>query len=438
MKLDLEKLVNKGFYRLEPDQARAPGPHLSSTAKTVVILSPPRSCSSLVAGVLSHLGVFMGDKVDGVVFEDNALAKHMEGGKGVDADALITDYNSRYPIWGFKRPGALGYVKGLLRRIRNPHLIFLFRDPLATALREHISIKADLLTRMAAILARQQDMIELMKARKYPALLLSAEKIRYYKREMVNEVISFLGLECTEAQVASAVDFIQLEPSRYLDRSRTDRIVGSIDVMDGRRIAGWARSVWSEAPCKVILRVNGVTRKSCAADLLREDLRVAGVHSTGRCGFEFLMEEEGDVSYDDYVEIFTEEDGASFLFADTVTQWRSKPWGAGVTGSAGPDLEGRHDDVSEKGISGWAWDKSRPLEAISVEIYDGETLLATVTADGFRADLKENGKGHGKHAFHMPAPAALNDGHVHLIRVRFAGTEIDLGDSPRSYTILGK
>src|SRR5439155_1641180 len=93
MKVDLEKLINKGFYRLPCDSTPLATSEATSGHKTVVILSPPRSCSSLVAGVLSKLGVFMGDKASSIVFEDTALAQHLEGGSSTSANALIENYN---------------------------------------------------------------------------------------------------------------------------------------------------------------------------------------------------------------------------------------------------------------------------------------------------------------------------------------------------------
>jgi len=49
-------------------------------------------------------------------------------------------------------------------------------------------------------------------------------------------------------------------------------------------------------------------------------------------------------------------------------------------------LEGYLDLVDATTVGGWAWNPSQPDRPAKVEIYDGTTLLAAVTAAGFRED----------------------------------------------------
>src|SRR4051812_15795047 len=95
-------------------------------------------------------------------------------------------------------------------------------------------------------------------------------------------------------------------------------------------------------------------------------------------------------------------------------------------------FEGSLDKVEVSSVGGWAWDASRPETPIQVEIYDGKTLLATVTASGFREDLKNAGKGDGKHAFNYALAATLRDGQTHAISVRYAGSPLELPGSPKT------
>jgi hypothetical protein len=99
---------------------------------------------------------------------------------------------------------------------------------------------------------------------------------------------------------------------------------------------------------------------------------------------------------------------------------------------AGPPVyEGYHDIADCNTILGWAWDKNRPDEPIQVDIYDGDTRLATITASDFRQDLLSAGHGNGKHAFTYPLPPSLKDGKPHAIRIKYAGTSMDLGNTPK-------
>ncbi|HXD31420.1 MAG TPA: DUF6531 domain-containing protein [Pyrinomonadaceae bacterium] len=96
-------------------------------------------------------------------------------------------------------------------------------------------------------------------------------------------------------------------------------------------------------------------------------------------------------------------------------------------------LEGYHDGANCDKIFGWAWDQSQPNAAVSVDIYDGSTRIATgVPADQFRSDL--SGKGNGFHAFNFPTPASLKNGQTHSITVKFFNTSTNLNTTPKPLT----
>lgn len=96
--------------------------------------------------------------------------------------------------------------------------------------------------------------------------------------------------------------------------------------------------------------------------------------------------------------------------------------------------EGFQDDVNCYNLIGWAWDAGRPNDPVKVEIYDGNTLLATVTADLFRQDLVDARKGNGNHSFNYTLPAQLRDGKPHTIRAKIAGTDVDLAHTSKAIT----
>jgi hypothetical protein len=99
-------------------------------------------------------------------------------------------------------------------------------------------------------------------------------------------------------------------------------------------------------------------------------------------------------------------------------------------------LEGRLDVVDGESISGWVWDRNLPWPPSKVDIYDGETLLATVTANTFRQDVLDAGIGSGQHAFVYATPAELKDGKAHTIQVRVSGSNVQLQGSPKTFNIF--
>ncbi len=93
--------------------------------------------------------------------------------------------------------------------------------------------------------------------------------------------------------------------------------------------------------------------------------------------------------------------------------------------------EGHQGNTDCGTIDGWVWNMKRPNCPISVDIYDGDTLLTTVLANKLRDDLVAAGKGDGNHSFVYLVPAHLKNGKPHSIRVKVAGTNIDLGHTPQ-------
>jgi hypothetical protein len=109
--------------------------------------------------------------------------------------------------------------------------------------------------------------------------------------------------------------------------------------------------------------------------------------------------------------------------------------GGDGNGAASPSLatsEGNLELVDDRAILGWAWDSARPNAAVSVDIFDGDDLLATVRADLYRQDLVNAGKGDGRHGFIYPVPETLRDGRTHRIRVRVTGTRTNLHGTPQT------
>ena len=89
-------------------------------------------------------------------------------------------------------------------------------------------------------------------------------------------------------------------------------------------------------------------------------------------------------------------------------------------------------------VGGWIWDRNQPNTSVNVEIYEGETRLATVPANQFRQDLLDGGIGNGNHSFVYTVPDRLKDGRPHSIEVRASETGFKLSDSPKSITCTTK
>ena len=72
-----------------------------------------------------------------------------------------------------------------------------------------------------------------------------------------------------------------------------------------------------------------------------------------------------------------------------------EPAGASVEGS----LRSNIDYADWGGIKGWIWDPTEPDKTVTIELLDGDSILATVVAGEYRPDLIGAGIGDGRHGF---------------------------------------
>jgi hypothetical protein len=199
---------------------------------------------------------------------------------------------------------------------------------------------------------------------------------------------------------------------------------GFHDTADCNSITGWA---WDanrpNTPISVDIYNGGTLIATVLADQFRQDLFDAG-KGNGVHGFTFAVPP-------------SLKDGQNHLisvgFNGTFQGLTNTPRTINCT-LATPAFEGFHDIADCNSIVGWAWDANQPNTPISVDIYNNNVLLTTVVADVFRQGLLDAGKGNGVHGFVFTVPPALKDGQPHSIRVKFAGTNIDLFNTPRSIT----
>jgi PA14 domain-containing protein/fibronectin type III domain protein len=105
--------------------------------------------------------------------------------------------------------------------------------------------------------------------------------------------------------------------------------------------------------------------------------------------------------------------------------------------SPAPIYEGYLDWADCSTIFGWAADRMQLNTSINVSIYDGATLLATVPANQYRQDIAQHLGDNGLHGFTYAVPASLKDGQPHTIWVKYAGTSINLGETPKSIQCTG-
>lgn len=90
-------------------------------------------------------------------------------------------------------------------------------------------------------------------------------------------------------------------------------------------------------------------------------------------------------------------------------------------------LQGFVDSAQPTRVEGWAFDPENPNAAVDVEVWLGTDRLARGTADKYRADLEQAGKGSGLHGFDIALDQAVEPARL---SVRFATGGQPLANSP--------
>lgn len=98
--------------------------------RTYVVLGVPRGGTSMMAGLLKVLGVFMG-KDDGPQHEDPAFREETSIR---DKKEAILEYNGKYEKWGWKLPNSIYYYANIQKHLINPVFITVYRNPMTVAL----------------------------------------------------------------------------------------------------------------------------------------------------------------------------------------------------------------------------------------------------------------------------------------------------------------
>src|SRR5438067_3933785 len=107
-----------------------------------------------------------------------------------------------------------------------------------------------------------------------------------------------------------------------------------------------------------------------------------------------------------------------------------EPAGAAVEGA----LRSNIDYADWGGIKGWIWDPTEPDKTVTIELLDGDSVLARVVASAYRPDLIDAGIGDGRHGFTISFTETLLPFARHVLHLRPAGSTAELPSFPMVLT----
>ena len=279
--------------------------------RTIITLGAARGGTSLIAGALHHLGVFDGDACHSPVYEDCRLSDAFESRSPEQPVDVISDYNQRHEIWAWKRPGSINYLRKLNKLTRNPHYVIIFRDLLAIANRNSISMGFELDNGLRSALKTYTAVSKFIRKNKAPKLLVSYEKAVEDEERFIDTLIAFSHLDVTAEQRMSALQFVQPNSVEYLENTRADRIIGRIESVSADTVRGWSSraQVGMGDSVKLRLLINGQAVQCAEACEPRADMHFQNKRASGNTGFVFHLDKHRALTCLDEIRVVAIENG---------------------------------------------------------------------------------------------------------------------------------
>ena len=177
-----------------------------SAPKTVVIAGAARGGTSMVAGTVREMGINLGERL-GENHEDPQFLP-------LELDiirARIQERNESLDTWGWKMPHSLGYLDEIEPDLRNPHIILVWRNSLATALSHVTRSGAGIDESLTYSTRRTLDMVEKLRLIKSPVLLVNYEQAAQHPEDFTETLAQFLGVDLDQQMRKNCLRFIDPE-----------------------------------------------------------------------------------------------------------------------------------------------------------------------------------------------------------------------------------
>lgn len=258
-----DSLINKGVAVVGD---------IKSEISPIVVVGVARGGTSMIAGSMAHLGIFMGAQSSPPVFEDVQLSKLFENQDFDGVKKLVNHYNENHNLWGWKRPSSINYLDDVHLLLNCPRYIFVYKDIMSIAQRNAISMLSELVSGMQRPIVEYEKTLDFLLKNKPRAMLVSYEKIMADPVFFLRALIDFSGVNPNKEQFDLAVKFITPNPESYLDGSRITKAQGRLGGVKNNQIYGWARLIHSNNSAHVDLFLNGKKIGTVVADRPRPDL----------------------------------------------------------------------------------------------------------------------------------------------------------------------
>ncbi|MBY5967824.1 MULTISPECIES: hypothetical protein [Halomonas] len=274
-----DALINKGIVIVgEPD---------SSKVSPIVVIGTARGGTSMVAGVLSRLGVYMGDRANHPVYEDVRLSEAFEKKQIARFKHIVEEYSMKHTHWGWKRPSIIDHLSEVNSLLSpSARYIFIYKDILSIAQRNSISMLDEVTHGMERALKQYHNTLTLLGSDSIHAMLVSYDKATAYPEVFLSMLENFCSIQPTREQRDAALSFIDPEPEDYIEATRITKSEGRLIAFDGQQVSGWAHYVHKRQHAEVEIFIG---ERSVGVVTANESVRGGEGPDNLACGFSFTI-----------------------------------------------------------------------------------------------------------------------------------------------------
>jgi hypothetical protein len=183
----------------------------ADSRRTVVVLGAPRGGTSMLAGTIERLGVYMGAKL-GRNKED--VCFRWETPLETKLDAIAAN-SAAYAVWGWKLPNTVYYYQDVHTHLTNPVFVSIYRNPLEVAMssarRDDRVLDEKLVRVPIAHYSKMHGVISGFPSVPWATCSFESVTVDATKGVFVDALIAFLGLQWSSEKRASAIEFIDRE-----------------------------------------------------------------------------------------------------------------------------------------------------------------------------------------------------------------------------------
>ncbi|MFD1139478.1 T9SS type A sorting domain-containing protein [Larkinella insperata] len=203
-----------------------------------------------------------------------------------------------------------------------------------------------------------------------------------------------------------------------------NQYLGRVEGLDCKTVVGW---VWDrnnpQSTLTVELVEGNTVWATATANTFLAGLKNEALGSTGYYGFSLSI--PAALKDGQHHQVSLRVKGSTYQLTESVR----------TLNCAANEYLGRMEGLNCEIAVGWVWDRNNPNAALTVELLEGNTVLATAPANGYLDGLRNEAMGStGYYGFALPVPASLRDGKPHQLSTRVQASSYVLTNSPQNIT----